>query len=485
MINRSLAGLAAGLILFSGCGMEEEPPRPMTRREAYERRKAADAAKTPPPAAPAKAACPERPNILIVSLDTLRFDATSLGANATNRTPALEQLAATGVNFTRSYSTHDSTPPSHASLFTGYVNALGNPALDRPEASIAHQLRRVGYDTFAVVANGNLSPKSFATMKPFADNINLHDLWMEMTDAQKAKLSPPVDARMQRYAAEPNDWYRMVVWADADQVLQRFEKRLTRAKSPFLGFVNLLDSHEPYFPDPSHYTGTARERKMRAEPPPAPRFRTISAELANPELIADEQRREEIKTKIANANGRAWALTVDLDAAARKIYRMRYEAEVRELDRAVARLMAALDRAKLRDSTIVVLTSDHGESFGEAELLTHSFNDAGDLESTHRVPMLIVFPPCYGIAPAKIDELATIADVPPTLYELLGIDARKLWTRARPGEVGRSLLPLIRAHGAAATVAAAADDWKPIAPAEKSTMDEEALRRLKSLGYLQ
>jgi arylsulfatase A-like enzyme len=72
---------------------------------------------------------------------------------------------------------------------------------------------------------------------------------------------------------------------------------------------------------------------------------------------------------------------------------VRYDAEVRELDRAVARLIAALDRAKLRESTIVVLTSDHDESFGEAELLTHSFNDTGDLESTHRVPMLILLPP--------------------------------------------------------------------------------------------
>jgi arylsulfatase A-like enzyme len=476
--------LVAGLLLVATCGRQEDAPRPMSRREAFERRKAREGVQ-PVTVAAAPAPCPAKPNILIITLDTLRFDATSLAPNPTNRTPVLERLAASGVQFSRAYSTHDATPQSHASLFTGYVNVIGDPKLDRPEASIAHQLSRLGYQTFAVVANGNLSPKAFATTRPFDDDVNLDDLWLAMSDEKKAQLAPPLDARMSHYHSGSTDWYRMMVWASAEQILPRFERRIMRVRQPFLGFVNILDAHEPYLPDPRYYSGEPLEKKLRAEPPPAPRLRKPSEELTNPDSIVDEKRRAMIKAKLALTNGRPWSLTYDLDDAALKIYRMRYDAEVREVDRAVGRMMEMLDRAKLRDSTIIIITADHGESFGEEHFLTHAFHDGGDLEATQRVPMLILFPPCYHIAPARIDTLCTIADVTPTLYEILGIDASKLWVRARPGEVGRSLLPLIHARANPQNTPAQSESWKPVSPEESSKTNDEARKRLKALGYIQ
>ena len=65
---------------------------------------------------------PVRPNILLISLDTLRYDATGLAPQGSNRTPFLRQLAANGVEFTRSYSTFDSTRESHFSMLTGFVS---------------------------------------------------------------------------------------------------------------------------------------------------------------------------------------------------------------------------------------------------------------------------------------------------------------------------------------------------------------------------
>lgn len=429
--------------------------------------------------------CPEKPNVLIIVLDTLRFDATTLDSKSRNPTPSLAKLAASGVNFTTCYSTHDSTPASHASLLSGFISAEGT-SRNLPEASIGHQLRTIGYRTFAVVANGNLSAKSFAMLIPFQNQVNLNDLWMGFTDSRKAALSPRLDARLRRFTAEPNDWYRMMVWSSASEVLPRVRARLQQTRQPFLGFVNLLDCHDPYVPEPPYYN-PQRERRLRKDPLPSLRFRKLSPELENPDSIADPVRRELVKKTIQKAQGRAWSVALDLTKEDLAIYRMRYNAAARQLDGAIASIFKILEVADLLKSTIVVITSDHGESFGEADLLTHSFNEQGDRESTHRVPMLIVFPPCYGLQGVTINSTCTIADVTPTLYDLVGIDATRIWRLAPPGEIGHSLLPLLKTKVTLQAANASPDParWTPIPAEQRRQMESEALRMLKALGYVQ
>src|SRR5581483_11393252 len=72
----------------------------------------------PPPARP--------PNVLLIVIDTLRYSATSFGNPTRNNTPFLASLASRGVVFTNAYSTHDFTPTSHFSMFTGLRNGLGS-----------------------------------------------------------------------------------------------------------------------------------------------------------------------------------------------------------------------------------------------------------------------------------------------------------------------------------------------------------------------
>jgi membrane-anchored protein YejM (alkaline phosphatase superfamily) len=74
-----------------------------------------------------------RPNILLISLDTCRYDATSLYEKSDNFTPFLKKIKERGINFSNTYSTYDSTPESHFSLLTGYVQGLYTE-IDRPEA---------------------------------------------------------------------------------------------------------------------------------------------------------------------------------------------------------------------------------------------------------------------------------------------------------------------------------------------------------------
>src|SRR5712691_9112171 len=105
------------------------------------------------------ATSPQRPNVLLIVLDTLRYDATSFGDPSTNNTPFLASLAAGGVVFHNAYSTHDFTPPSHFAMLTGIREGLGT-SVDRAEYGVPFQLRLAGYDTFGVSANQLLAPST-------------------------------------------------------------------------------------------------------------------------------------------------------------------------------------------------------------------------------------------------------------------------------------------------------------------------------------
>jgi arylsulfatase A-like enzyme len=169
-------------------------------------------------------------------------------------------------------------------------------------------------------------------------------------------------------------------------------------------------------------------------------------------------------------------VAIDLGPAARAIYRARYQASVREADMGLHNLFRFLEDAHLAESSIIVITADHGESFGEDDLITHNFRDLGDYESTHHVPLIVVLPQQYGIAPALRREVVSIADIAPTVYDLLGVD----WTdlRNRYGEAyGES-----RMHGARPY-----SSRIHLAP-ERTTADTAAARererQLRALGYL-
>lgn len=464
------------LILFPAC--ERKPAQPVPAAPPKAAAKPAPAPETPK--APELPACPEKPNILLISLDTLRFDATSLGPKGRNQTPHLQQLAAAGMNFTRAYSTHDSTPRSHFSMLTGLVNGYQGEA-DVPEISMAHQLKRRGYRTFAVSANGNLSPKFTRSLKPFGSFVNLVDVWEGLAADRKAGLVVKLDERLKEYGYETNDWNRMMLFSSAPMVMRYLEPRLGGSQ-PFFAFVNLLEAHDPYLPSPRTYR---REREERGAAVADLRFRPVPAELADLESVKDEKRKALLTATMKKAVDRAWSTTFDLDRKTIDIYRRRYHARVRELDAEVGAMVRALAERKLLDSTILVVTSDHGEAFGEDHLITHSFNNTGDREATNRVPLVIVFPPCYRFPPRAIDTLATIADIPPTVYDLLGIDTHPIWRKTQPGNVGRSLLPLIDAARRSATSSADTAVSTPMSETERKRQDEEALKRFKALGYLQ
>ena len=135
-------------------------------------------------------------------------------------------------------------------------------------------------------------------------------------------------------------------------------------------------------------------------------------------------------------SGRPFFVFVHLYDAHRPYSHGSYDGEIVYLDKAIARFQQSLEAQRLLQNTLIVLTSDHGESLGEHGEETHGYFI---YESTLRVPLILRWPAGAGQYPARVDEPASLVDVAPALLDFLGIPAP-------PQFQGRSLLRLLRPH---------------------------------------
>ena len=113
-----------------------------------------------------------------------------------------------------------------------------------------------------------------------------------------------------------------------------------------------------------------------------------------------------------------------------------YDAEIAYVDEAIAHFRQSLAAQSLLQNTLIVLTSDHGESLGEHGEETHGYFI---YEGALRVPLIFHWPAGAGHYPARIDEPASLIDVAPSILDFLAIPAP-------PQFRGRSLLRLLRPH---------------------------------------
>jgi arylsulfatase A-like enzyme len=98
--------------------------------------------------------------------------------------------------------------------------------------------------------------------------------------------------------------------------------------------------------------------------------------------------------------------------------RDKYDAEVTFTDRHIGKLLDFIETKPWAKRTVILVTADHGESFGEHNQFNHGFEL---WENLVRVPMFFVVP---GVAPKRIDVPRSALDLAPTILELMGIEAR-------------------------------------------------------------
>jgi arylsulfatase A-like enzyme len=324
------------------------------------------------------------PNLLLITFETTRAD--HLGAYGYDRrtSPRIDDLARSGILFERALVVSPRTTPSIASLLTSRsphehgVRTLLMP-LAPANRTLAEILGESGYTTGAVQTHFRLRAaagfdQGFQTY---------HDATAEERSARQA-------------CGIARDWIRLAASQDR----------------PWFLWVHLLDPHWTYEPPPS-----MRSLFGPHDPRPWELYRQLAERQVRNGSVIFENRMPPDEV----------AAFVDL-----------YDAEIRYADAAMGTLLDLLDELGIGERTVVVFTSDHGESLGE-----HSYffehGDFGTAPEIH-VPLVIAAP---GLLPAGVRVPWTVPniDVAPTILELLEIPAEEEFR-------GASLLALVQSAGA-------------------------------------
>jgi arylsulfatase A-like enzyme len=333
-----------------------------------------------------------RPNVLLVVFDTARADAFAPYGAAPESTPATAQLAhgANGIAHPAMFSTACWTLPAHASLFTGRLPrsagfATGTPPVFKAAMSamgshtLPAALQGAGYDTAGVSANPWVSAASgfdqgFERFRFLETDRNTH-----------LASSRPLDRA---------GWLLQALRARADDGAKAIEQLLAewlrdRGRRPFFWFVNLMECHSPYLP-PKPYSPYGPVGRIRA--------------------ARDASRHCTLDALWRVACG-GW----DIDDGALVRMRAMYDASIRQLDDWLARVLQRFDDAHVLDETIVIVTSDHGENFGES----HRFGHTASLDNR------LLHVPLVASGPVALDfePVSSLADVPGVLTRALEVDA--------------------------------------------------------------
>ncbi len=339
------------------------------------------------------------PNLLLVSIDTLRADHLGAYGYDLPTSPTIDaRLAGEGVTFTDVYSQSPKTTPSHMTLLTSLYPSVhgvelwqnGKPAhvLNPAVHTLAEILKNAGYATAAFTGGAQVDP-----VRGFDQGFDLYTVSGQQRRARR--------------------WLGRHRW-------QRF-----------FVFYHTYDVHDPYLP-PDEY------------------IRLFDPDYRGRVLDAIHRLRNAGGMSVAAWEGvsrRFWDSVDRSDPRDVRFVERLYDAGIRRMDAETIRpLLDRLDQLGLARDTLVVFTSDHGEAFGEHGQFQHDDLYAGTL----RVPLVLRWP---GRLPAglRIASRVRLIDVMPTILELLGVSAP-------PSLQGQSLTPLLHdAYASPATEGAVSE----------------------------
>jgi arylsulfatase A-like enzyme len=354
------------------------------------------------------AAASGAPNVLLIIWDTARAASLSLYGAPFRTTPVLDSLARHGATFDEAYSTSSWTLPSHASMFTGaYASETETDfaaALPAGRPTLAELLRDRGYATGGFTANLMATraesglARGFARYEDFVPSLReiLHSTPYTQADIAVVLLElvhsgnyRRIWPELKRASFETNFTVNSHEVKRTPQVAADFLawQGSLPAGRPYFAFLNFFDAHDPYRPPPEDLAAVGD---------------TARSTLA------------------------------------------RYHGALHYVDRHMGTMLQELARRGGLENTIVIVTSDHGEQFGEHGLTLHG--NSLYRQALH-VPFVLVFPPRVA-AGVRVAQPVTLRDLPATVLELAGISS------AATGIGGASLAAAITAPAASASAPA-------------------------------
>jgi arylsulfatase A-like enzyme len=453
-----------------------------------------------------------RPNVVLLTLDTVRADHTFAGGYHRDTTPNLRRFAQNGVVYTHLFATSDTTLSTHASMFTGlYPRQHG--AILPPSGEVVGRPLAPTFDTLAKI----LAAHGYATMGLAANSGFLTSFWglTQGFQAYDVHSLPPLEQTGTAYlrALARTLLSPLIATQDMDLVTRRSEEinrdafalldAVQKKGTSFFLFLNYMDAHQPYVPPPPF------DRQFPGK---------------DPQLIAPHYHDLE---GIVERNVRS------LTEKERQALVSQYDGGIAYEDWQLSRLLDKLKSLGLYENTLIIITADHGEHHGDHQLLGHS---KSVYQSLIHVPLVIKYPGQQQAAVidtpiSQIDFLPTILatvgiPVPPALT---GLDLRTISTAppralVSAGYMARGFMHQITmafiANGMkyidstlgtrelfdlsrdpdeqtnlyraddplSRSMRAGLSEWLKKVPAfqtSEKNIDSESIRRLKGLGYVQ
>lgn len=340
-------------------------------------------------ALPATAA--DTPNVLLLVLDTVRAMEMGLYGYPAPTTPNIDRWARRGVIFDRAFATAPWTLPSHASLFTGkWPHELGTGwtvPMPPDHLTLAKRLNEMGYATGGFAANIVYASWLFGLQHGFS---HYRDYGRSRTEILGASsLGRWLLVRWNRWQGD----YIMAGRAAAPEINRAFQEWRERVEPgrPWFAFLNYFDAHDPYDPVAPYDT---------MFPGTNERFRSLATLRKRPP--------EELRA-----------------------LRAAYDGAIASLDHDVGALLDDLERQGALRNTILIITSDHGEEFGEHGITGHG---TSQYVPVLHVPLIVVLPDT-AVAGRRIRRFVSLRDIPATIEDLVssgggrfpGTSLRALW----------------------------------------------------------
>jgi arylsulfatase A-like enzyme len=366
---------------------------------------------------------PGSPDLVLVSIDTLRTDLRRDGKSVF---PYLKELRADALWSAQGYATSNQTVPGHVGMLTGFApeqHMVGqNPHIaEIPYLELlAVHLRKYGFQTAGVVSNAMADP--FGPGYEAWDNTRAlygKRFYFMRTAGRTTWLARVINPRRaQNFIAE---WLEvrdsdllpagMSVYA-TDQALAYHAAMAENTARPLHLFVHYMDAHSPYTPRESS-AGTFSEGEQLPR-----RYRPWNDD----HRILINKVRSALDQAVKKGESNAEAI------AAAKLMHAWYDEEVLGIDGDLRRLVAGI-REKGRP-TLLLITSDHGEHFGEHGLMEHSNSLYQELV---RVPFVMLGLNGFDAPKGELPGPPSVIDVAPTLYSAANLPFLKVGEKARSG----------------------------------------------------
>lgn len=362
-----------------------------------------------------------KPNVILIVMDTVRADHLSTYGYARKTSPNIDKIAKEGVMFENAFSAAPWSPPSHASIFTGkypsHHGTLGkNVFLNKDSIVLAEILSLNGYKTIGINSCEMIGSKS-GLNRGFQEYIETYEMPDYIIPLARIipNLKPIVD--MFRCIKGKMIYGQDKYTCETNEIVKRWIKRnFDGNKNPFFLFVNYFNCHPTYNP-PRYFKKKFVEDFDRS--------RLYLKELLynffgkTTERIANSNLNIRKLHYIAKIYGAYSFMAKELQVSKEEweVIKAWYDGEISYLDYRIGELVDFLDKENIYDNTLLIITADHGENFGDHNLAGHFFCV---YDSLLHVPLVLRYPDLIQKG-KRMSNLASTVDIFPTVLDVLGV----------------------------------------------------------------